>query len=145
MRSLQHSDSCESAFLCRLAKQQGSEGEAAPSFSHQPINFRLCLPRRRCCLHVFAEHPKFQAASFPARHKTALMWNSSDSLCANRWRRIAFSDSQLPAELHSITRWCFWDLAQDSRDLYVPLSSFEFFFSSRGRQVLQHSTRWLMP
>ena len=36
---------------------------------------------------------------------------------------------EVPAELHSITQWHFGDLAQDSNDLSVPLSSAFSIFS----------------
>lgn len=135
MHSLRHFDSCESAFLCRLARQTRVVGRSSSIWSRhssQQINFCLCLPY---CLHVFAEHPKwgggehnFRLLLFPVTQNQPWYEIAQIHFPPDRWRWSAFSDLQLPAELHSITQWHFCDLAQDSNDLAVPLSSSFYFF-----------------
>lgn len=137
MHSLRHFESWESAFPLSPRKATRLGGRGGHIWSQRQINFRLCLPHGRRRPHVFffffAERSKWgeETCNFRLLHKPSpdmkQLWFTFPPTDGGE---SPFSDSQLPAELHSITRWHFCDLAQDSNDLAVPLSSSFLFFLS---------------
>lgn len=130
-----HCDTLIPARVLSFVASQSNKGwwEKQP---HRQINFRLCLPHRRClhaCFCWMKKNKHGHFCFFSPHYTKPASWKSSDSLSPDRWRWIAFfpicsyqpSLTQLPGgifvTLHKIV------MTSPSR--WAPLLYFSLFSS----------------